>query len=45
MVNTCKEFETLPVTHGNILARGPSQSVRRDLPDGLGGTFFIRFFT
>ena len=45
MVNTCKEFETLPVSQGNILARGPSQSVRRDLPDGLGGTFFIRLFT
>ena len=39
------QFEPLPVSQGNILVRGPSQSVRRDHPDGLGGTFFIRFFT
>ena len=45
VIDDSMEFETLPVSQGNILVRGPSQSVRRDLPDGLGGTFFIRLFT
>ena len=37
MVNTCKEFETLPVSQGNILVRGPSQSVRKaSLTDWVG---------
>ena len=38
MVNTCKEFETLPVSQGDVLVRGPSRSVRGPSPDGPGGT-------
>ena len=27
VVNTCKEFETLPVSQGDVLVRGPSRPV------------------
>ena len=40
MVNTCKEFETLPVSQGDVLVRGPSRPVRGGAPDGPGGALF-----
>ena len=44
VVNTCKEFETLPVSQGDVLVRGPSRPVRGGAPDGPGGALFIRIF-
>ena len=40
IINDSMEFETLPVGQGNILVRGPSQSVRRGISDGLRGVPF-----
>ena len=40
VVNTCKEFDTLPVSQGDVLVRGPSRPVRGGTPDGPGGTLF-----
>ena len=45
MVNTCKEFETLPVSQGDVLVRGPSRPVRGGAPDGPGGALFSLEFS
>ena len=33
IINDSMEFETLPVSQGDVLVRGPSHSVRRGIPD------------
>ena len=37
IINDSMEFETLPVSQGDVLVRGPSRPVRGGAPDGPGG--------
>ena len=40
IINDSMEFETLPVSQGDVLVRGPSRPVRGGAPDGPGGALF-----
>ena len=40
IINDSMEFETLPVSQGDVLVRGPSWPVRGGAPDGPGGALF-----
>ena len=44
IINDSMEFETLPVSQGDVLVRGPSRPVRGGAPDGPGGAHFYLNF-
>ena len=37
IINDSMQFETLPVSQGDVLVRGPSRPVRGGAPGGPGG--------